>query len=351
MKIAIISWMFDIEKHAGIGRVGAEILHGLISRNYEVVTMSLNKTNHLDYLKYLMWDIPHNLPEADVYIAQSPMESIFLPKNKTICMVYDLIPLIYPKLAGANMNGNAIKTFLGANMFRIGANQAAKCKRIITISDMVRDDIKKTLKVKDDQVKVLKLGIRPDLEPAQKPDNVFRIGYLGQLDKRKRVNLLIDAFKQSNIPGELVIAGSGPDEIKLKLQANGDSRIKFLGFIPDAKLKDFYNSLDLFCFPTAVEGLGLPIIEAMACKKPVLVPYDSIIPKEVKHYTYVSMTTLTLMFSMLFASWLNTNKWVRGQDKPQKIPIAYRIAKSYTWSGFMDGLEQTIKEVARWDHF
>jgi len=59
--------MFDIEKHAGVGRVGAELLAGLRKRHYDIITMSLNKTNHLDYLKYLMWDIPRNLPPVDEY--------------------------------------------------------------------------------------------------------------------------------------------------------------------------------------------------------------------------------------------------------------------------------------------
>ena len=72
------------------------------------------------------------------------------------------------------------------------------------------------------------------------------------------------------------------DEDVLKKLAEGDSRIKFLGLIPDETLPDFYNSLDVFVFPTAIEGYGLPIVEAMACKKPVVVLDDAIIPWDVK---------------------------------------------------------------------
>ena len=47
-------------------------------------------------------------------------------------------------------------------------------------------------------------------------------------------------------------------------------------------MTDFYNSLDLFVFPTRIEGYGLPIVEAFACKKPVVVLDDGIIPSELK---------------------------------------------------------------------
>ncbi len=62
-----------------------------------------------------------------------------------------------------------------------------------------------------------------------------------------------------------------------------DSRVKLLGYIPDSELVDFYSQIDTLVFPTAAEGYGLPIVEAMACKKPVIVLSDAIIPKEVKY--------------------------------------------------------------------
>jgi glycosyltransferase involved in cell wall biosynthesis len=52
--------------------------------------------------------------------------------------------------------------------------------------------------------------------------------------------------------------------------------------VPDNELAGFYNSLDVFCFPTGIEGYGLPAVEAMACGKPVMVLQDAIIPEEIK---------------------------------------------------------------------
>jgi len=328
--------MFDIEKHAGVGRVGAEVRDGLIKRGYDVITMALNNTNHLAYSKYIFMDIKRKLPQADVYIAQSPMETIWLPKNKTIAIVHDLIPLLHPNLAGANMNANPIKTFLGSRVYWFGAYQASRCKRIIVNSQMTKKEIVGYFKINPDKVKQYDLGVREDLDYHPKLDNVFRIGYLGQLDRRKRVNLLIEAFKNTDINGELVIAGFGPDKEKLQALAGDDKRIKFLGFVSDDNLCDFYNSLSLFCFPTAVEGWGIPITEAMACKKLVLILADAIIPVELKRrcedWTSVETFSDTL------------NYYFKGAWDGS-IESNYQFAHSLKWSKFVDGIENEIREV------
>ncbi|WP_225370026.1 glycosyltransferase [Methanobrevibacter arboriphilus] len=56
----------------------------------------------------------------------------------------------------------------------------------------------------------------------------------------------------------------------------------FLGFISDEDMVDFYNSLDVFVFPTIMEGYGMPIVEAMACGKPVITLEDAYIPHDIK---------------------------------------------------------------------
>ena len=107
--------------------------------------------------------------------------------------------------------------------------------------------------------------------------------------KRKRVDLLIKSFLEADIENsQLLIGGNGAEKENLLKIANGDSRIKFLGFVGDDEMNDFYNSLDVFVFPTAEEGYGMPMVEAMACGKPVITLKDANIPTDVKEKTTVT---------------------------------------------------------------
>ena len=334
IKVALITRLFDVKGNAGLGRVATEVRNGLIERGYDVVTMGSKSESLHGYFKYLFWDIPMHLPQADIYIACTPMESIFLPKEKTISIVHDLIPLLYPDRAGARMNESAFNRFISQKLFWLGSYNASKCKRIVCNSTMTENELVKYFNVNPKKVKQIDLGVRPELDYQPKKDNTFRVGYLGQLDKRKRVDLLINAFKDSDINGELVIAWSGIERKILEVMADGDKRIKFLGFVPDSSLVDFYNSLDVFAFPTAVEGFGIPIVEAMACKKPVLVWEDSIIPPELKvrcykkndHFNQAILNNIVKTEKM--SSYFN-----------------YDYAHSLSWDKFVDGIELTMQEV------
>jgi glycosyltransferase involved in cell wall biosynthesis len=59
--------------------------------------------------------------------------------------------------------------------------------------------------------------------------------------------------------------------------ADGD--VVFTGFVPDDDLLLFYNLCTLFVFPSLYEGLGLPLLEAMACGAAVIGAGNSSIPE------------------------------------------------------------------------
>lgn len=71
----------------------------------------------------------------------------------------------------------------------------------------------------------------------------------------------------------LVVAGSGPDEIKLKKLAkklNIESRVTFLGYVPHDGLPGHLHASDIFIRPSRSEGMGNSFIEAMAAGLPVV---------------------------------------------------------------------------------
>ncbi|MGG1553525.1 glycosyltransferase family 4 protein [Paenibacillus ferrarius] len=99
---------------------------------------------------------------------------------------------------------------------------------------------------------------------------------VGRLDSAKRVELVINAMKHvENQNAKLLIAGSGPDESRLKQIASGDARISFIGYINNEKLKELYSNALAVIYVPYDEDYGLVTIEAMHCGKPVITCKDS----------------------------------------------------------------------------
>lgn len=72
----------------------------------------------------------------------------------------------------------------------------------------------------------------------------------------------------------LIIGGAGSLERALRSLASRwglERHVRFEGFIPEARLPDYYQAADLFLLPTrCLEGFGLVTVEALACGTPVL---------------------------------------------------------------------------------
>lgn len=98
---------------------------------------------------------------------------------------------------------------------------------------------------------------------------------VGRLDPRKRIDVLIEAFariasKHENI--YLVIGGTGEAEEQLRKLVDKlgiVERVKFVGFIPDSELFDYYAACDVFAFPSWTTS-GITPYEALALGKKVV---------------------------------------------------------------------------------
>lgn len=106
------------------------------------------------------------------------------------------------------------------------------------------------------------------------------IGYIGRIDYKKGWDIflnLISIAKQENILTDykFIIVGNGKELSQyeeLVKELNIQNLIVKYDLIPQDKLREIYNSIDLFCFTTMREGesLGLVGLEAMACGVPVI---------------------------------------------------------------------------------
>lgn len=101
----------------------------------------------------------------------------------------------------------------------------------------------------------------------------------GRLAKRKGVSWFVEnVMPKLNSDIIYIVAGEGPDKenIKKAIEKNNmQARIKMLGYVPDEARNILFNTCDLFIQPNIkvdgdMEGFGISVIEAAACRLPVV---------------------------------------------------------------------------------
>jgi len=209
-----------------------------------------------------------------------PAGSRMLPisfKTKGIAVVNDVVSVI--------LKGK--KGFLEKFFYLQGLKNATK---IIAGSHFIRKDLIK-LKINPKKIEVIYNGIdhnlfyhHPELETSDdtvliKPFAIKKpyIIYATRISKPEKMHIeLIDAFTKfkdkTGLPHRLVLAGDGDftNTLQKILSRNPySSDIFLIGYFPHEHLPELYSCADACIFPSQIEGVGLPIIEAMATGIPV----------------------------------------------------------------------------------
>lgn len=109
-------------------------------------------------------------------------------------------------------------------------------------------------------------GVEPT---GSEPSGPFRFCFVGTLNIRKGVNILLDAWDEADIDGELWFAGAIQSEIAERLQRSIDGgNVRHLGHVDD--IAKVYAQCDGFVFPTLEEGGPQVTYEAAACGLPCI---------------------------------------------------------------------------------
>jgi glycosyltransferase involved in cell wall biosynthesis len=172
---------------------------------------------------------------------------------------------------------------------------AARAAHIIADSQATADDVLALLKVPQERITVVPLGVSAAFHPApaeaivrarvqyQLPPRYFL--YAGTIEPRKNLERLIAAFDHvaHTFDLDLVIAGRGgwhtrPVEAAAAA-ARHRARIHFPGYIAEEDLPAVLSAAHAFLWPSLFEGFGLPVLEAMACGTPVLTASVSSLPE------------------------------------------------------------------------
>ncbi|NLM00200.1 MAG: glycosyltransferase family 4 protein [Treponema sp.] len=164
-------------------------------------------------------------------------------------------------------------------------------KHIITSSEFLKKDLI-NLGISEDKIYVIPNGIDhslfyPTTELFQnefvniKPFAIKRpyFVYASKLNflTKKHIELIkaFELFKEkTQLPHRLVLAGSEgkhADSIhKYVAKSKYATDIFITGYFPHASLRELYIGSDACVFPSVAEGVGLPVLEAMACGVPII---------------------------------------------------------------------------------
>jgi UDP-glucose:(heptosyl)LPS alpha-1,3-glucosyltransferase len=162
--------------------------------------------------------------------------------------------------------------------------ESGKCKKIIAISQMVKDDILQNYKCPPENISVVYNGV--DLNRFHpKNKNKFRrsirkklgisessilILFVGSGFERKGLQFLLQStayLKDKN--WRLLLMGKGKFEKYMRF-APADKRTKIIAKEPDPEIEKYYAAADIFILPSIYEPFGNANLEALAAGLPVI---------------------------------------------------------------------------------
>ena len=149
---------------------------------------------------------------------------------------------------------------------------------VMAVSEELREELVNRARIPKDAIGVIPIGIALDeyerYRATHEGTSVPVVGTVGPLTAERGCEYFVQAAKEILDQGhsvQFLIAGDGPERFPLR------RRIHELGIDKSVTVAEAYSDyrrmiavLDICVIPAVREGLGLDVLEAMACRKPVV---------------------------------------------------------------------------------
>jgi glycosyltransferase involved in cell wall biosynthesis len=279
-------------------------------KNKRVIILKSRKLSKVRHVRALFSKRTQLNPakgEADVVLQYNAELGIPM-RVPSVATFYDTIPIIFKHGAVQNqIQAGEVRKYkkrLGDKLawrhYTETLKEYKNAKHIISISKSSKNDYERyKIGHTKQNISVVYLGVESIDSNSQIPDRLTKIIhsnkyllYVGGIDIRKNIaGLLNDFYKlKKQFPGLLLLVAGKEFSLKKELESVGwlatlDTNLKFkndvhsLGFVSDSELQYLYAHAEAFVFPSRYEGFGLPILEAMQAKCPVVCYDNSSLPE------------------------------------------------------------------------
>ncbi|MCK4465457.1 MAG: glycosyltransferase family 4 protein [Bacteroidales bacterium] len=194
---------------------------------------------------------------------------------KSVVTIHDLIFLRYPE------NYKTIDRKIYEKKFKYSSEIADK---VISISQQTKADLINFFRINPEKIEVVYQGCDPIfykiIEKDKKRQIIEKLGlpkqyilYVGTIEKRKNLLSLVEAIDKGKIDIPLVVVGKPTvyaSIVKSYISKNDLKNVFFLENLTLENLAALYQAAEVFIYPSVFEGFGLPILEALNSRVPVI---------------------------------------------------------------------------------
>jgi glycosyltransferase involved in cell wall biosynthesis len=187
----------------------------------------------------------------------------YLPVCPSVMTVHDLSPWLNPA-----WHSNAGRVRRRAPLLiRLGI-----ATMLVVPCKAIAQQAAATFQIHPDRIAIVPEAAAPNLQqttPYESGRPYFL--FVGTVEPRKNIPALIEAWRSMQDRADLIIAGRHrPDAPKLPEEAG----LHILHEVSEGSLAPLYSGAIALVYPSAYEGFGLPILEAMQCGCPVVASRD-----------------------------------------------------------------------------